>query len=78
MNIKLFQQNAEGTAISIKQQLYVVKILFRSNNTLTEVEYNEQLLQERIRDVNGYTDTSIPGTRVTTQSVQNPKSKFMF
>jgi hypothetical protein len=55
--IKLFEQNAEDTTILMKQQLYIVKSsLGAVNNTLSDLEYNERLLQEGIRIITGHMD----------------------
>jgi hypothetical protein len=50
--IKLFVQNAEDTTTLMKQHLYVVKsTLGAINNTLTDIQYNERLLQEGVRNI---------------------------
>jgi hypothetical protein len=56
--IKLFEQNSEDTNTLLRQQLSVVKSLLGAvNNTLTDVEYNENLLKEGISRVTKYMDT---------------------
>jgi hypothetical protein len=56
--IKLFEQNLENMNIWLRQQLSVVKFsLGAVNNTLTYVEYNENLLKEGISRVTKYMDT---------------------
>ena len=50
--IKLFEQNSEDTNTLLKQQLSVVRSLLGAvNNTLTDVEYNENLLKEGINRI---------------------------
>jgi len=50
--IKLFEQNSEDTNTLLKQQLSVLRSsLGAVNNTLTNVEYNENLLKEGIHRV---------------------------
>jgi len=56
--IKLFEQNSVDTNTLLRQQLSVVKSsLGAVNNTLTDVEYNENLLMEGISRVIKYMDT---------------------
>jgi len=56
--IKLFEQNSEDMNTLLRQQLSVVKSsLGAVNNTLTDVEYNENLLKEGISRVTKYMDT---------------------
>jgi hypothetical protein len=55
--IKLFEQNSKDTNALMKQQLSVVKSsLGAVNNTLADVEYNENLLKEGISRVTKYMD----------------------
>jgi hypothetical protein len=55
--IKLFEQNSEDTNALMKQLLSVVKSsLGAVNNTLADVEYNENLLKEGISRVTKYMD----------------------
>jgi hypothetical protein len=61
--IKFFERNAEDTTTLMKQQLYVVKsTLGAINNTLTDVEYNECLLLEGVRNITDYVDALKSGT----------------
>jgi len=56
--IKLFEQNSEDMDALLKQQLSVVKSsLGAVNNTLADVEYNENLLKEGMSKVTKYMDT---------------------
>ena len=53
--IKLFEQNSEDTNMLLKQQLSVVRSSLGSVNiTLTDVEYNENLLKEGINRITKY------------------------
>ena len=50
--IKLFEQNSEDTNTLLNQQLSVVRSsLGAVNSTLTDVEYNENLLKEGINRI---------------------------
>ena len=56
--MKLFEQNSEDMNTLLRQQLSAVKSsLGAVNNTLTGVEYNENLLKEWISRVTKYMDT---------------------
>ena len=56
--IKLFEQNSEDTNTLLKQQLSAVRSsLGAVNNTLTDVEYNENLLKEGINRITKYMNT---------------------
>jgi hypothetical protein len=53
--IRLFEQNSEDMKTLLKQQLSVVRSsLGAINNTLTDVENNENLLKERMNKVTEY------------------------
>jgi len=53
--IKLFEQNSEDTNTLLNQQLSVVRSsLGAVNSTLTDVEYNENLLKEGINRITKY------------------------
>jgi hypothetical protein len=56
--IKLFEQNSEDTNTLLKQQLSVVRSsLGAVNNTLADVEHNENLLKEGMSRVTKYMNT---------------------
>ena len=56
--IKLFEQNSEDTNMLLKQQLSVVRSLLGAvNNTLAEVECNENLMKEGINRITKYMNT---------------------
>jgi hypothetical protein len=56
--IKLFERDSEDVTALLKQQLSVVKSsLGAVNNTLVDVEYNEQVLREGVRKVTEYTSS---------------------
>jgi hypothetical protein len=56
--IKLFEQNSEETNTLLKQQLSVVRSsLGAVNNTLADVEHNENLLKEGMSRVTKYMNT---------------------
>jgi len=56
--IKLFAQNSEDTNTLLKQQLSVVRSsLGAVNNTLADVEYNENLMKEGINRITKYMNT---------------------
>ena len=56
--IKLFEQNSEDMNTLLKQQLAVVgSSLGAVNNTLADVEYNENLLKEGVNKVTEYMNT---------------------
>jgi hypothetical protein len=55
--IKLFEQNSEDMSTLLREQLSVVRSsLGAVNNTLTDVEYNENLLKEGINKVTKYVE----------------------
>jgi len=56
--VKLFEQNSEDINTLLKQQLSVVRSsLGAVNNTLADVEYNENLLKEGVSNVTVYMNT---------------------
>ena len=56
--IKLFKQNSEDMNTLLEQQLSVVRSsLGAVNNTLADVEYNENLLKEGVSKVTEYMNT---------------------
>jgi hypothetical protein len=56
--IKLFEQGSEDLTALMKQQLSVVKSsLGAVNNTLSDVEYNEELLKQGMSKVTKYIET---------------------
>ena len=56
--IKLFEQNSDDMNTLLKQQLSVVRSsLGAVNNTLADVEYNENLLKEGVSKVTEYMNT---------------------
>jgi hypothetical protein len=67
--IRLFEQNAEDTTTLMKQHLYVVKSsLGAINNTLSDLEYNEQLLREGVSNITGHMDAVESETRKITDT----------
>jgi len=58
--IKLFEQNSEDTNTLLKHQLSVVRSsLGAVNNTLEDVEYNENLMKGGINRVTKYMNTLV-------------------
>jgi len=56
--IKLFEQNSENTNTLLRQQLSVVRSsLGAVNNTLADVEYNENLMKVWINRITEYMNT---------------------
>jgi hypothetical protein len=62
--IERFEENSDDITKLLKQQLYVVKSSLRSvNNTLTDIEYNQEEVKKGLQEINDYIKSTTGETR---------------